>query len=226
MTFLQLQTMVIESLHFALKAQSEYSLDRVKHYLNRGYYDFVKLTKCMEDIIDVTTVADQEYYTKADKADIEFIYHPYEVRYIEKGSTDIGYKLRPYRGGHSALPRVKSYARPDYYWTQKVNSKDGFIIGTWTIASSAGDTLRIYTYMFPSTDMNVDGDIPEIKEAYQDALVDYAISKIYKIFSKINKEWTSLSKEHWAYYQDAVNKYNYEMALDSEDEVPTLFYEE
>ena len=166
MTFLEIQTMVTESLHPALKGLDGYSTDRVKHYINRGYFDFVRKTKCIEDIVDITTVSDQISYTKTDSANLERVFHIYEARYLD--DSDNGWKLRPYPGGHRALPRVLTYSRPDYYWIKDVNSKNGTTIGTWPVATTSDDTIRLYAFMFPEN-MSDDSDVPDIKPAWHDA---------------------------------------------------------
>jgi len=215
--------MVTESLPPALKAQTEYTAARVQHYVNRGYYDFVKRTKCIEDIIDITTVADKAYYVAADSANLAYVYHVSMVRYITSGSTDVGYKLKPYPGGFRMLPRVKSNARPTHYWTQFANVDNDLRIGTWPINSATGDTLRVYAYMFPTALLVNNGDQPIIKLAYRDALAYYAIARLYNIFSHINGGWKNQHDHYMGLYLEQVESYKYYMAGDSADELPTLY---
>lgn len=69
MQFSQIQTDALDLLH-ELSSSAQYSLDKLKHYINRGYYDFVRRTKCYEMSMNVATVADQETYTRSDLSDI------------------------------------------------------------------------------------------------------------------------------------------------------------
>ena len=41
--------------------------------LDRGYYDFVRQTKCLEDSYDITTVANQVTYGYSDESDLELV---------------------------------------------------------------------------------------------------------------------------------------------------------
>jgi len=69
MDFSQLQTDALDLLH-ELQSTGQYSLEKLKHYINRGYYDFVRRTKCYELTMDIVTVADQATYTRSDLSDI------------------------------------------------------------------------------------------------------------------------------------------------------------
>lgn len=69
MQFSQMQTDALDLLR-ELQSTSQYSLAKLKHYINRGYYDFVRRTKSYELTMDVVTVADQETYTRSDLSDI------------------------------------------------------------------------------------------------------------------------------------------------------------
>lgn len=215
--------MVTECLPPAIKAQTEYTTARVQHYVNRGYFDFVRRTKCIEEEIDITTVDAQPYYDVTDKADLAYVYHINEVRYIIAGSTDVGYKLKPFPGGHRLVPRVISTGTPTHYWVQFVNVDNDVRIGTWPVINGTGNTLRLFTYMFPKTLLSANADEPVIKIAYRDALSFYAVSKIYSMFSHINPQWQVQADRYMGLYMDQVEDYKYHMTFDSADEFPQLF---
>ena len=220
--FSDLQSAVIDSLHPAIKSQSNYSLALVKSELNKAYLDFVKRTKCIEGTVSITTVANQESYTASDEATIGNIIQPYEVRFIQSGSTDNGYLLSPYEGGHSNLPRVKTYGIPYNYWIVGGNAKGKFEIGTWPIISESGGTLKIWAFMWPSSELTLDTDEPEIEEAYRDALADYALYKIYRKFKYLNESWHNLSVTYKNDYLEKVAGWQHENYSDDMGELPSV----
>lgn len=222
MNLTALDLMVTESLPNAITAQTACTQARRYHYLNRGYYKFVAKTQCIESVIDITTVDEQDYYTSSDAANLAYIYKPYEVRYIDAADADNGWKLRPFPGGHRAIPRVKSYARPDYYWVQFTNVHDDIRIGTWPVANANGDTLRIYAYMFPTSELSTGTDVPVIKEFAHDALAYYAIAEIYRMFKHINPDWDKLSQQYMQMFEAEAANYKYFMFEDMSDEYPTF----
>ena len=113
MTFLEMQTDALDILH-EIQNHSQYSLVKLKHYINRGNVQFVRLTECIEGVIDITTVADQVEYTQADGPNLQYLKRPYNVRYVDV-ATENGYKLDPYPGGYTQLPRTRAYGTPDWY---------------------------------------------------------------------------------------------------------------
>ena len=221
-TFKDMQDAVVDSLHPAIKNQSNYSLTLVKSQLNNAYYNFVKRTKCIEGTVSITTVANQDSYTASDKAEIGNIIQPYEVRYIESGSSNNGYLLSPYPGGHSNLPRTKTYGIPSNYWIIGGNAKGKFEIGTWPIIDASGGTLKIWAFMWPSAEMNVDSDEPEIEEAYREALIDYALYKIYKRFKYLKDEWHNLSISYKNDYLSRIVEWQSENYTDDMGELPEV----
>ena len=224
LTFVDIQGMVAEQLHPAIKAQSTYSTTVLKKYINRGYHDFNRRCFFIKDSLDITTVASQLSYTSADAADLAYVRLPYEVRYITSGSTDLGYKLAPYHGGHAALPRVKSTGIPEFYWTLGVDSQGEFEIGTWPIVSGSGNTVRLWSYNFVKTDLSADSDQPLIKDAYRDALVYYALAKINKMFSWISgQNFSAEAAFNWQTYSEYVADYYQNMAVNSADQFPITF---
>ena len=62
-TFSDLQNDVINALHPSIKAQTAYSTDEVKRFLNRAYTDFAKRTRCIKGSVDIVSVAQRRIYT-------------------------------------------------------------------------------------------------------------------------------------------------------------------
>ena len=221
-TFKNMQDAVIASLHPAIKSQSNYNLDLVKSHINKGYYEFVRKTKCIEGTVEITTVSDQFSYTQSDNSNIAKIMQPYEVRYIESGSTNIGWPLSPFEGGHSNLPRIKVYSIPEYYWIRGGNSYGNFEIGTWPIIDASGGTLKLSAFLWPSAELSADGDEPDIEEAYREALVDYALYKIYRLFQYIDPNWHSLSLIYRGDFLEKLYEWHNENYTDDEGELPSV----
>jgi len=214
MTFQVIQHLVWDNCQ-ELQGIADFNQKKVKVYINRGYYDFVRRTKCIADIVDITTVADQHSYTATDAANLAFVYKPYQVRYIEAGNTDRGDILK-YKD-FSEIPDVKSAGTPFWYWTRGVMTRGEFEIGTHPVIGETAATLRVYAYMFPLADLSLDADEPLIKEAWQDALVDYATWKLFKVYQHNNREWKEKAREHKFNYMEMVDLANQEMITDSDD---------
>lgn len=224
LTLALMRAMVVEQLHPAIKAQSTYSTTVVDKYINRGYHDFNRRCFCIKDNLDITTVANQLSYTSTDNASLAYVRLPYEVRYITSGSTDIGYKLAPYPGGHAALPRVKSYGIPQYYWTLGVDAQGEFQIGTWPVVSGASNTIRLWSYNWVTTELSSDSDQPLLKEAYRDAPVYFALSRINKMFSWMTTQnFAAEANMNWQMYIDLVQDYMQNMAVNTADHYQTTF---
>ena len=222
MNLTAIDLMVSESIPAAIQAQTGYSQARRYSFINRGYYKFVMATKCIEDDIDIITVDEQAEYTLTDAANLAYLYKPYEVRYIESGSTDVGYKLKPYPGGHRAIPRVKSYGRPTHYWQKFTNVHDDVIFGTWPINNADGDTITISAFMFPASELATGTDVPVIKEVAHDALAYWAIAEIYRMYEHINPKWGTISRKYKGMFAEEVQSYKYFLFEDNADTLPTF----
>ena len=222
-TFNQLQDDTLD-LCQEIAAQTDFTMTKVKRQINRGYYDFVKRTACIQDVIDITTVADQESYTASDAANLAYVYKPWLVRYIEydedAGSLvdERGDVLKPYHGGVSALPDVKYTGTPTHYWTRGVHTRGEFEIGTSPICSSSDRVIRVYAFMFPTADLSSDSDQPLMKEAWQDALVNYAVWKLHLPYVHLNKAWHQKAMEHKYYYEEDVATANENMLTETFDD--------
>lgn len=219
MTFATIQHFVWDNCQ-ELQGITDFSQKKVKAYINRGYYNFVRRTKCISDIIDITTVADQHSYTSTDAANLAFVYKPYQVRFIESGGTDRGDILK-YKDW-SEIPDVKSTGTPYYYWMRGVMTRGEFEIGTHPIVGEDNATLRVYAYMFPLADLSLDADIPLMKEGWQDALIDYATWKLFKVYQHQNREWKDKAREHKMNYMEMVDLANQEMITDTDDIIEVI----
>lgn len=220
-TFKQLQDDII---FFSQELQNEhdYNLTVIKRFINRGYYDFVKKTKCIEDIVDITSVAKQVSYTATDAANLAFVYTPYEVRFIQNGVTERGDKLTPYPGGHDGLPDNYEYGTPTHYWTRGVHTRAEFELGTYPIDSASGNTIRVYAYMFPLADLSADADQPLMKDAWQDALVNYTLWKLFMTWQHKNQEWGKKALFYKAEYDNNIQETALTMFTDSDDDLPAI----
>lgn len=217
MTFLEIQTQVLDIIQ-ELGNHPGYSLVKLKHYINRGYYDFVRQTKCLEGSYDITTVANQATYGYADLATLELIYIPIEVRYIDAGVTERGEALKLFPGGWTNLPETHRYGNPDYYWFRNVHKRQGIELGTYPISSTTGDTIRVYAYAWPSVELVADASYPEIKEAWHDGLTHYAAYRIYQLFSHLNPVYPKKAIEQKMLYEEFVREAREDMFIQQEEQ--------
>lgn len=204
-----------------LQKKTDYTKDRINHYLNRAYYDFVRRTGCIEDVINVTSVANQVEYSKSDAANIEFIYKINHVRWIKSGVTEMGDILLPYPGGYGNLPDDYQYGTPDWYWTRGMHggteSANAKKIGVFPVDGSSGNTIRLYVYRFPTSLMSSDGDEPEIPEAYRDALAYGAAWRMFKNYSHENPAWRNKEIMLRNDFMEMVKDYNVNRAEENAD---------
>lgn len=221
-TFLNLQNDVINALHPAIIDRTAYSTDEVKRMINRMYFDFIKRTKLIKGTIDVTTVANQASYTSSDAANLAYVYEINEVRMIT--DSDNGYILMPYPGGHANLPRILTYSSlPGHFWTKGIGTPGEFEIGTWPIHDTTGDTLRIETFLFPTSELSNDSDEPVIEEQHREALAIGALWKLYRQFSYINKDWIYIYRNYRDEYMEMVAQAELTRPIDTEDGLPEIF---
>jgi len=207
MTFLELQADTID-LCQELNAFSDLSPGKIKHYLNRAQKDFVRQTKCLQADIDITAVVNQVSYTSADAANLAYVYHVINVRYISPSITEQGHKL-VYKE-ESQLPEVYQYGVPHAYWVSGNNSQGSFKIGTFPIAAELA-TIRVKAFIFPTAEMSSDTGVngtPVIKDAWQDALPIWAASKLFGLYGHKSQEFFRRSRELKQEYQFLVDDYN------------------
>lgn len=195
------------------------------HHINRGYFDFVKRIGGIEDRIDITTVANQEAYTYADTGatNLKYGLKIIQVRWDEDSSdydaSDWeGQILVPFPGGYANLPKTRVYGRPYYYWYRHVGKKGGMTIGTWNIIDTADQRIRVWFTRMPSSLLSSDTDEPEIPVGWQEALVDFAVWKMYRVYSHKNKEYKEKAITHRDLYFEAVHDYKSTFALDNYDQ--------
>jgi len=154
MTFKEIQDyLLLQSQE--LQGLTDYNLPIIKFIINRVYLDIVKKTKCIEDNVDITTVANQFSYSITDSANLAYIYKPYLVRYIRSGIDENGEKLTPYSGGYSNLPENRTYGTPKQYWIRGLHTRSEIEFGTIPICATTGNTIRISAFMFPLTKLRV-----------------------------------------------------------------------
>lgn len=227
MTFKQLQDQVLDNCQ-ELQDITDFSLTKVKHYINRGYYDFVRQTRCMEKDIEILTAADQEYYTSSDAAnpnadELSYLYDIYEARYIDTlsggNAAEYGDILKPIP--HKKLREKWASGTPDYYWV-KFNGTPNVQIGTYPTIGSTGHILRLSCFVFPSSELSADGNIPDIKSLWHDALSEYATYRLFKIYSHLKPEYNMRSKMALELYQGYVNDANYNNISDQLDQFDTI----
>jgi len=205
MTFSELQTDALDLLQ-ELVNHPYYSLDKLKHYINRGYYDFVRRTKCIESSADINTVANQFSYTVTDSANLAYLYIPTSFRFIDYPSTTtVGKELYPYQGGYNNLPKNYLYGEPSHYWVNRAHTRASVRVGTWPICSTSGDIIRIEGYFRPSSELGSDSNVPDMPLEYHDALVFYAVSRMFQLFAHLRPTWRQKAADNLAVYMEYVN---------------------
>ena len=222
MTITQIQDDIV-GLCQELAGEFDFTLDRIMHLINRGYYDFVRRTNCIEDRIDITSVANQVSYSVADAANIAFIYRINEIRHIESGVTENGFSLKSYPGGYVALPEKLIYSSsPTHYWTRAMQSHEttvnvAKVIGTWPVLNSSNDTLRIHCYRFPLAELTVNTSTMEIDPAYQDAITFYVAWRVHMMYQHKNPFIQQKSNDMQRAYFDLVKDFNLNASMEVND---------
>lgn len=225
MDFDQMQTDSLDLLQ-EVANQPNYSLDKLKHYLNQGNNAFVRKTKCIEGTIDITTVANQFEYDESDQSDLANIYIPYQVRYVE--TTEVGRHLKTWPGGYTNLPKEYSYGTPYYYWLRNVHARSttapetytGVRFGTWPIAGTSAMTIRIDAFLLPETLVD-DADEPEYKDIWTDAPVYYAVSRMFGMFSHLMPVWDKKSIFYMSEFERLVGDAKESMINQSDEPIET-----
>lgn len=192
-----------------LQGRPDFTIDRVKRMINRGYYGFVKDTDCILDVLSFTTVANQVFYTSSDTANFAYAYKIVSAKYITE-SSEFGKPLIPYPGGHLNLPRNKGYGEPVYYYTQGVSGTNLKKIGTYPIIDVSSETLEVQVCRFPTTDLSSNTDEPAIHNAYRDALVFYAVWRLYHAYSHLNPAFRAKALEHKNLYRELVDDFKFQ----------------
>jgi len=203
-----------EVLGLIQELQGKFDITRahLNKYINDGYRAFVRDTKCIEDRIDVTTVANKFEYATADAANIAFILQINEVRHIESGQTEVGRPLKPFPGSYGGLPEEYVYGRPIWYWMRGMLSEDlttnnARRLGVWPIDSTSSNTIRLHVSRMPLSDLSADGDQPEIEPAWHEAIEFYAAMKFFRKYGHEKPVWRRKYLELKAEYQELVSNY-------------------
>ena len=231
MTFLQIITDSLDLLQ-EIQDHPQYSLVKLKGYINRGNLTFVRKTKALEGTIDITTVANQFEYDESDAATLANLMIPYQFRYVD--GTEMGEPLKPWAGGYAHLPKEYSYGTPSYYWIRNVHAQtvtaptayQGVRVGTWPICQTSAKTLRIDGFFRPSTLVG-DTDEPEIQAEWHDALTYYAVSRMFAMVGHLQPEWSKKSLMYMSEFERMVNDANDFMIIQNDEpmEIPDIYYE-
>jgi hypothetical protein len=206
-TFKQLQDDTLDICQ-DLQKKPDFTLVRVKRMINRGYRNFCKDTNCIEDVLNFTTVANQQYYSSTDTANFAYAYRVIGAKYITT-ATEFGKPLVRYPGGYSKLPKNMAYGTPVYYYDLGMGSVNQRKIGTYPIIDVV-ETLEVKVNRYPTVDLSAIGDIPVIDDEYHDALVFYAVWRLFHAYSHLNREWRNKAMEHKNLYDELVNQYKYQ----------------
>jgi len=217
-TFKQLQDDTL-NLTQELADVAGFTLDVVKRQINRGYRAFVRKTGCIEDVVNITTVAQQQWYTSSDAANIAFMYKINAVRYVD---SDLGRILRPYPGGYDNLPKTKQYGVPDWYVTQRFSTKGKQRIGSWKIENAGSKVLEVKALMFPTADLSADADQADIIDDFTDAIIWYAVWQLFSQYSHIKREWRAKALGHKALFDGAISEYIALTFMEGAGEAPQI----
>jgi len=204
----------------------QYSLTKLKGYINRGNQTFVRKTKAIETNVDITTVANQFEYDESDAGGLANVAIPYQVRYVD--GTQLGERLKTWPGGFTNLPKEYSYGNPDFYWVRNVHAATvtspttytGIRIGTWPICGTSAKTLRVYAFMRPST-LVADAAEPEIQPEWHDALVYYAVARMFGMWQHLRPGWQKKSLFYMSEFERMVEEANAFMSIQSDEPIET-----
>lgn len=181
LTFKEMQDLALDQLQ-ELQGATDFTLIKLKKYLNLGYTDFVRRVKPISDSYDITTVANQVSYSIY-AARFFGVSH---ARYIADSSTEYGIPLKLWPGGYANLPRFKEFGEPSFIWARYGGDNTAAEVGTVPIISTADVTLRVLGYNLPDPLSN-DSAIPVIHEAYHEAPILWAIWKIGNAYAHKSK---------------------------------------
>lgn len=177
LTFKEIQDLVLDQLQ-ELSGTTDFTLTKLKKYINLGQVDFARRTKLLTNKFDITTVANQESYAIANARFIDILH----VRYIEDNTTEYGRALRLFPGGYVNLPRQKLFGTPEQFWIRYGGDNVAMEIGTIPIASASSETISVFGHNLP-VDLSADGDITLINQAYHEALILYPVWKIANAYA-------------------------------------------
>lgn len=224
MTFKQIQDIILENIQ-EIQKFPDFTLAQVKSVINRGYYDFIRKTGLIEDEVVIETVADSISYALD-----TYFYKIQQVRYIEDTKanvianthSEIGVVLEPWPGGWATLPQQFETGVPSYYWVRGGNTRTKGEIGTWPIAGTSSYAIKVWITRFPTADLTANNDIPEIKDAFHNALVEYGCWKLFTQYSHKDRAFMARAKEHENQYRIFVMECQEESFTETNDQFPTI----
>ncbi len=221
-----MQTDAIDLLH-EIQNQSTYSLTKLKGYINRGNLTFVRKTKSVEGTVDVTTVANQFEYDSSGAATLSSVMIPFQVLYVD--GTETGRTLKPWPGGFTNLPKRYSYGTPYYYWIRNVHSVTrtaipsvytGIRIGTWPIVGTSSKIIRVHCFYRPEI-LAADTHVPEVQPEWHDALVYYAVARMFGMYAHLQPDWGRKSVFYMSEFERMVGEANEFMINQSDEPIET-----
>jgi hypothetical protein len=206
MTFKELQDEVLDFCQ-EIQSRPDFNITRVKRAINRGYYDFAGKTSCLQSEFELTTAVNQESYAINDEI-IDF----YHVRYIIDATNEYGKPLTPYPGGYAGLPKNKSFGEPSEYWFRGLDTRVKCEIGFYPIPDAV-ETIKGWCLCLPggssAPELSSNSDKPLIRDAWQDALVNYAVWKLHATYSHLNKAWRAKALEFKGFYDENVESHRF-----------------
>ena len=223
MDFSQMQTDALDLLQ-EIQNHPQYSLDKLKHYLNQGNLAFVRMTRAIETTVNITTVANQFEYDESDASGLADMFYAYQIRYVD--GTETGRPLKQWVGGFTNLPKEYSYGTPYYYWTRNVHAATvtapsnytGVRIGTWPICSESSKTLQVDGYKRPATLVGT-SDEPEVQPEWHDAIVYYAVYRFYDALSHLNAGWDRKADKFYLKFERLVDDANEFMSNQNDEPI-------
>lgn len=189
MTFYTLKQRVLKRLNESVSSPQFWSVDAIGSFLNEGYEDLILVTKILESSATLSTVADTFVYTLADNC-LEIIRMYYET-------TD-------------KIIRPMSWEQlqaKDRWWIDTANDYPRYYIPLSTqniffypnVSTSEASCI---TYWFKSIaqEMSAEGDLPDTRDTFHDALVDFAT--FMALLRKRTKSSIQKALKFYAAYQE------------------------
>ncbi len=191
-----------------IQGKPDFTLVRVKEMINRGYTNFMVTADARLAVLTFTTVANQVFYGVSDTAPFEFVYKIVSILYITE-TSEFGKPLLPYPGGHTNLPRNKSFGEPAYYYTQGLGTPNRQKFGTYPIVNVSSEQLEVQGYASPAAALSANGDLPILEDRYRDALVYYAVWRLFSSYGHLNRDWRAKALEYKANYREVINDFKF-----------------
>ena len=163
MNFSALKSRVLQKLNESVSAPQFWSIDNIGSFLNEGYEDLILTTKILESSATLSTVADTFIYSLADNC-LEIIRMYYET-------TDR--IIRP-----MSWEQLQAI---DRWWVDTANTYPRYHIplssqNVFLYPNVSDSESSCITYWFKAIaqEMSADEDVPDTRDTFHDALVDFA----------------------------------------------------